>query len=298
MIASEVPIHNCMRRASGTWMTPKTSYRTGTMTPPPPMPNRPARMPVPTPPARLSSTSQAISPSGYPSSMTVRGWPCEKAGGDVRQFGAAVQHQRQRISHDGGRGAGLDRLGRQMAAEGACARHGAAQAEHVARDAGEAHARRRRAHEKGAPRGRGLQSTTDSPLLLPVGRTTSIQVDLDIAEVGADPRGLGQRPRRGTAQLERDRLLDRSEAHQPHASAMQDGAGREHLGLEQRAPRHETVEEPAVPVGPVHLRSDAEASRGARFIVICQHLKAIKRTILRPAQAGSRTDRYTRARHI
>ena len=46
----------------------------------------------------------------------------------------------------------------------------------------------------------------------------------------------------------------------------------------------------------IHHRGDAEAPRDARFIVICQHLKAIKSTILRPAQAGSRPDHYTRAR--
>ena len=47
----------------------------------------------------------------------------EGSGGDVRQIAAGVQHQRQRISHDGRAGAGLDRFGRQMPAEGARARH-------------------------------------------------------------------------------------------------------------------------------------------------------------------------------
>src|SRR5665647_2531608 len=103
MMFSDVPMHSCIRSASGTWMTPNTSYSTGTMTPPPPMPNRPARMPVTKPPARISSTSQASSPIGYPNSiwhrMTLSG-ALEKSGGDVRHIGDRVQTVRRRICHD------------------------------------------------------------------------------------------------------------------------------------------------------------------------------------------------------
>ena len=54
--------------------------------------------------------------------------------GDVRQIVAAVQHQSERLSHDMRAGLRLDRRSRQMPPERARARHGAEQAEHVARD--------------------------------------------------------------------------------------------------------------------------------------------------------------------
>ena len=41
--------------------------------------------------------------------------------------------------------------------------------------------------------------------------------------------------------------------------AMQDGAGRQHLGVEPSAPGHETVEDTAVPVGPVHHGGNGKA---------------------------------------
>ena len=46
MIAIDVPTQSWKRTSSGTSSARKTSYRTGTMSAPPPMPNRPARMPV------------------------------------------------------------------------------------------------------------------------------------------------------------------------------------------------------------------------------------------------------------
>lgn len=60
-MAKDVPMHNCMRMESGTPRRRNTSYRTGTMTAPPPMPNGPARMPVTTPPAMTLAANQAIS---------------------------------------------------------------------------------------------------------------------------------------------------------------------------------------------------------------------------------------------
>ena len=68
----------------------------------------------------------------------------------------AVHHQRQRISHDRRAGAGLDRLGRQMPAEGARARHRAEQAEQVARDGMQPRAARQLALDIGDERQRGL----------------------------------------------------------------------------------------------------------------------------------------------
>src|ERR1700690_3837084 len=138
MMASEVPMQSCMRTSSGTSIARNTSYSTGTIMAPPPIPNRPARMPTRMPAPAIQSASRTISPIGYPRIMLPR--MKRRLGGDVRQIVTGVQHQRQRISHDGSRGRRLDRLGRKMAAEGARARHRAEQAEHMTSNRMQPHA--------------------------------------------------------------------------------------------------------------------------------------------------------------
>jgi len=54
-------------------------------------------------------------------------------------------------------------------------------------------------------------------------------------------------------------MLERIEPEQAGAVAVQHGAGGDHLGIDARAPREQAVEEPAVPVGPLHHGGDAEA---------------------------------------
>src|SRR5712691_6397959 len=66
MIASEVPTQSWKRTSSGTPSARNTSYRTGTTSAPPPMPNRPARMPVTTPPAMIIAASSTNSLMGTP----------------------------------------------------------------------------------------------------------------------------------------------------------------------------------------------------------------------------------------
>ena len=60
----------------------------------------------------------------------------------------------------------------------------------------------------------------------------------------------------GAAKLQRQRVLGGIEAQKARAIAMQHRAGGEHLGVKQRAPRQQAMEEPAMPVGPFHHRSD------------------------------------------
>ena len=64
--------------------------------------------------------------------------------------------------------------------------------------------------------------------------------------------------RRGgrAAELQRDRVLARRIAEQPLAVAVDDRLGGDHLGVEQRAPRQQTMEDAAMPVRPVHHRGD------------------------------------------
>jgi hypothetical protein len=100
------------------------------------------------------------------------------------------------------------------------------------------------------------QAGAEAPLLHPVGRTADIQVDLIIAEVGRDAGTFGQRARIGAAKLQRHRMLRRIEAEQPLAVPVQDRARGHHLGIDQRPPGQQPVEEPAMPVRPIHHRGD------------------------------------------
>src|SRR5262245_18840719 len=95
------------------------------MTAPPPMPNRPARMPVAMPPTMMASASQKSSLTGTANISSSCGLRCVQA---------HVGVQRERLAQHLRAGAGLDGFDREMAAEGARARHAVKQAEHVARD--------------------------------------------------------------------------------------------------------------------------------------------------------------------
>jgi hypothetical protein len=50
------------------------------------------------------------------------------------------------------------------------------------------------------------------------------------------------------------------ETKQTPAIAMNDGAGRQHLRVKPGTPRHQTVEDAAMPVGPIHHGRDRKAS--------------------------------------
>ena len=56
------------------------------------------------------------------------------------------------------------------------------------------------------------QAGAEPAALHPVGRAAAIEIDLVIAELGADPRRLGEPRRIGAAELQRDRMLARVEA--------------------------------------------------------------------------------------
>ena len=96
------------------------------------------------------------------------------------------------------------------------------------------------------------QAGTEAAVLHPVRRTADIEIDFVVAEILADLRGGGEIAGIGTAKLQRHRMLASIEAEQPPAVAMNNGAGRQHLRIEPRAPAHQTVEDAAMPVGPVH----------------------------------------------
>ena len=103
------------------------------------------------------------------------------------------------------------------------------------------------------------QAGAEPALLHAIGGAADIEIDLVVAKLGADARALCERRRVGAAELQRHRMLRRIEAEQARAIAPQHRARGDHLGVDQRTAREQTVEGPAMPVGPLHHRRDAEA---------------------------------------
>ncbi len=102
----------------------------------------------------------------------------------------------------------------------------------------------------------GHQASAEPAILHAIGRAAGIEIDLAKACIGADARTGRERSRIGTAKLQGERMLGRIETEQPPPVAMQHGARGQHLGIEQRLAREQTMEEPAMPVSPLHHRSD------------------------------------------
>ena len=152
MIASEVPTQSCMRTSSGTPRTRNTSYSTGTMMAPPPMPNRPARMPVDDAarhdrrrePAR-SRRAERPACMDCPGNV-VRPRRCAPIRRALSITSASASRRTAAPAP------GLTACGREMPAEGARARHAVEQAEHMARDGMQPRAARKLALDVGDER--------------------------------------------------------------------------------------------------------------------------------------------------
>jgi len=96
------------------------------------------------------------------------------------------------------------------------------------------------------------QARAEAPGLHAIGRAADIEVDLVVAELGADASRSGQLRRLVATELQRDRMLVRAEAEQALAIAMQHRAGRDHLAVQARVRRQQAMEIAAMTVGPVH----------------------------------------------
>ncbi len=105
------------------------------------------------------------------------------------------------------------------------------------------------------------QAGAETAGLNPVAGATAIQIDGIITPAGADPGALGQFAGVRAAELERDRMFGRVEVQQPGSVAMQNGPGRDHFGIQNRPGREQAQEKPAMPIGPVHHRGDAQPAR-------------------------------------
>jgi hypothetical protein len=88
---------------------------------------------------------------------------------------------------------------------------------------------------------------------------SSMLIRLVVAERFAERRGLRELGHVRTAELQRYRVLLRREAEQPLTVAAQHRLRRHHLGVQQRMPGQQAMEEPAMPIRPVHHRRDTES---------------------------------------
>ena len=103
------------------------------------------------------------------------------------------------------------------------------------------------------------QAGAKPSVLHPIGRTTDIEIDFVIAEILADLGRHREVTRIRTTELQRNRMFDGIETEQALPIAVKHGARRQHLRVKPRPPRQQAMEHPAMPVGPVHHRSDGEA---------------------------------------
>src|SRR5215472_16441151 len=106
------------------------------MTAPPPIPNRPAMMPVSTPPPAMAAARTTSSPIGTPDISTLLSpgtSPGTSRGRRLSQCGAACK-QTERLAQHLGAGTRLDRCDGKVAAERARARRPMEQAHHMAKD--------------------------------------------------------------------------------------------------------------------------------------------------------------------
>jgi hypothetical protein len=71
---------------------------------------------------------------------------------------------------------------------------------------------------------------------------------------------LRELPRIAAAELQGNRMLGHVVGQEPRAVTVKHGAGGDHFGIDQRPAREQAVEEPAVPIRPLHHRGDAESA--------------------------------------
>ncbi len=137
-------------------------------------------------------------------------------------------------------------------------------------------------------RGLAHQRGAEASRLHAVRRTADVQIDLVIAKIRTDARTLRQFRRLRAAELQRDGMLDCGKADQPLAVAVQDRIGRHHLRIETRAAGKQAVQDPAMPIRPIHHRRDGE-----EFLRYCQCL-AIMHTWSPQPSSGDASRAYSR----
>ena len=104
----------------------------------------------------------------------------------------------------------------------------------------------------------GHQTSSEGPLLHPLGRTPAIQVDLIVAPACAKPGTVREIRRIAATELQRHRVLLRIEIQVTRQIAMQQRAGRDHLGIDTRPGCDQPMQVAGVLVGHVDHGRDAK----------------------------------------
>ena len=107
--------------------------------------------------------------------------------------------------------------------------------------------------------GSNIRQAPKAPLLHPIARAAHVQVDLGESGGGADARRRREFLRVAAAQLQRDRMLLRIVLEETRGPcSAHERRGHDHFRVQQRVRCEQAVQEPAMPVGPIHHRGDAE----------------------------------------
>ena len=150
---------------------------------------------------------------------------------------------------------------------------------------------------------RGLrhQAGAEAARLHAFGRAAAVEVDLVVAPALAQLRAGGELRGIAAAQLQRQRMLGGIEIEVMRDVAVRERAARDHLGVEPRARRDEAQEVPAVAVGPVHHRRDAETMQGFHLADVLRirsnPLRSERKMIVSGAWHGSACQTTARPTH-
>ena len=107
-------------------------------------------------------------------------------------------------------------------------------------------------------RGLGHQAGPKRATLHPLARAATVQVDLIVAPRFTQLGALRQILRLTAAQLQRQGMLFGVELKMPRHIAVDQRAGRHHLGIQQRAGSEQTVKVAAMAIRPVHHGGDRQ----------------------------------------
>src|SRR6185312_4958864 len=107
----------------------------------------------------------------------------------------------------------------------------------------------------------GHEAGAETSRLHAIRRAPDVEIDLVIAESGANPCGLVKFPRIASSELKTDRMLGGIKPKHAFPVAIEYRVRRHHLCVQERPPRQQPQEVAAVAVGPLHHRRDAKTVR-------------------------------------
>ncbi len=111
----------------------------------------------------------------------------------------------------------------------------------------------------------GHQARTEGPALHALARAAAVEVDLVVAPLLRELRAGRQILGLAATELQRDRVLLGVEVEMARHVAVQQCAGRHHLGVEPGVAGDEAMEVSAMPIGPIHHGRNRQAPGGMRW---------------------------------